>query len=190
VVAYERVNPSLHAYRNLVKRIATLNPDLVYASTYYPEGAALAKEIQQVDLKTCFMGLANQDPAFVAQAGLSAARGCVFSGVPSADLFPAARDYVSQYRSRFTQAPGTWGSFTYDSMRLLFDAVHRAGGWTPGRVRQALSETQDYPGITGPITIDPKTGNRPNVPVVLLRVNSEGRFTIDPKWKAFAGSPG
>jgi branched-chain amino acid transport system substrate-binding protein len=190
VVSFERVNPSSHPHLDLVKRIANLNPDLVYASTYYPEGAVLARKIRQLHLGgTCFMGLANQDPAFVTKAGLSASRDCVFSGVPSAELLPGARQYVRQYRSRFGADPGTWGSFTYDSMRLLFDAVRRAGGWTPGKVRQALSETENYTGITGSITIDPKTGNRKNVPVVLLDVNGEGHYVIDPKWEAFSLLP-
>src|SRR5437773_5618905 len=108
VVAYQRVDPSSHGYLDLVKRISTLKPDLVYASTYYPEGAVLAREIQRVHLDgTCFMGLANQDPAFITKAGLSAARGCVFSGVPSAELLLGARQYVRQYRSRFGADPGT-----------------------------------------------------------------------------------
>jgi branched-chain amino acid transport system substrate-binding protein len=191
VVAYDRVEPESHVYLDIVKRIRTLHPDLIYASTYYPEGAVLAGEIRQVRLHgTCFMGLANQDPAFVTQAGLPAARACVYSGVPSAELFGAARQYVSRYRSRFGVDPGTWGSFTYDSLRLLYDAVRRAGGWDSERVRRALARTQNFAGITGSITIEPKTGNRENVPVVLLDVNGEGHYVIDPKWKAFAGFSG
>jgi branched-chain amino acid transport system substrate-binding protein len=187
VVAFARVDPSVHVYLDLVKRIQALRPNLVYASTYYPEGSVLAREIRQVRLHaTCFMGLANQDPAFIAEAGLPAARQCVFSGVPSAVLLRGARQYVTRYRSTFGTDPGVWGSFTYDSMKLLFDAARRAGAWDAGKVRQALSRTQGFPGITGSITIDPKTGNRTNVPVVLLAVAEQGRYIIDPKWKAFA----
>jgi branched-chain amino acid transport system substrate-binding protein len=188
VLAYDPVDPATHSYLDLMRKIKGMGPDLFYASTYYPEGAVLAKEIQQVQMHaTCFMGLANQDPGFIADAGLTAARGCVSSGVPSADLFPGAAGYVSDYRARFHSDPGTWGSFTYDSVKILFDAVRRAGGWDATKVRQALSGTKDYQGITGSIAIDPKTGNRVSVPVVLLDVNDAGRYVIDRKWAAFAG---
>jgi branched-chain amino acid transport system substrate-binding protein len=188
VVAYEEVDPAVHQYVDQVKRIGAMKPDLFYASTYYPEGGVLASELQDAHLPaTCFMGLANQDPAFVTQAGLAAARACVSSGVPSANLFRAAGAYVSGYRARFDTDPGTWGSFTYDSVRLLFDAVQRAGSWDPAALMQTLSATKDYAGITGSITIDPKTGNRENVPVVLLDVDDQGAYVIDPKWAAFAG---
>jgi branched-chain amino acid transport system substrate-binding protein len=188
VVAYEQVDPALHSYLDLVKRIKGMSPDLLYASTYYPQGAILAQEIQQVHMEgTCFMGLANQDPAFVQAAGLAAARACVSSGVPSAELFRGATGYVRDYRAQFGADPGTWGSFTYDSVKLLFEAVRRAGGWDTAEVRSELSRIKDYQGITGSITIDPATGNRVQVPVVLLDVNDAGRYVIDPKWAAFAG---
>jgi branched-chain amino acid transport system substrate-binding protein len=188
VVAFEQVDPAVHTYLDQVKRIKGSDPDLFYASTYYPEGAVLAQEIQQVRMPgTCFMGLANQDPGFVSQAGVPAAKACISSGVPSPDLFPGAKSYVSDYRSRFGSDPGTWGTFTYDSVKLLFDAVRRAGSWDAAKVRLELAETRDYQGITGSITIDPATGNREDVPVVLLDVNDAGRYVIDPKWASFAG---
>jgi hypothetical protein len=42
-------------------------------------------------------------------------------------------------------------------------------------------------GITGSITIDPKTGNREDVPVVLLDVNDAGRYVINKEWATFDG---
>jgi branched-chain amino acid transport system substrate-binding protein len=188
VVAFEMIDPATHNYLDQMKKIRDMNPDLFYASTYFPEGAVLAQEVQQLQMPgTCFMGLANQDPGFVTQAGLPAAKACVSSGVPSADLFPAATKYVSDYKAKFNVDPGTWGSFTFDSVKLLFEAVRRAGGWDAAKVTQELAQVKGYTGITGSITIDPKTGNRVDVPVVLLDVNEAGRYVIDPKWAAFAG---
>ncbi len=56
-------------------------------------------------------------------------------------------------------------------MKLLFDAVQRAGGWEAEKVNRALRETRNYKGITGSIAIDPATGNRVDVPVVILDVD-------------------
>jgi hypothetical protein len=46
--------------------------------------------------------------------------------------------------------------------------------------------TRDYQGITGSITIDPKTGNRVDIPVVILDIDASGHYVIDPDWAAFA----
>ena len=172
----------------LVRKIKAAKPDLFYSSTYYPEGGKIAREAAAENLSaTCLMGLANQDAKFVHAAGLAAARRCYSSGVPSADQFPNAKTYVTDYRKRFGVQPGTWGTFTYDSVQLLLSAVRKAGGWDSANVRGRLSHTKSYDGITGSITINPKTGNRENVPVVILRIDAQGKYVVDPKWAKFAG---
>ena len=103
------------------------------------------------------MGMANQDPAFVAAAGFADSQRCVSSGVPSPELFPSAAGYVAVYLEKFPGAtPGVWGTFTYDSARMLFAAMEQAG-------------TTDY---------DPATGNRTNVPVRILAVTPGGGFAV------------
>jgi branched-chain amino acid transport system substrate-binding protein len=101
VVRYDRVPPGRQDYLGVVRKVAAAHPDLIYASTYFPEGGAIAKDIAQIHVTArCFMGLANQDPAFPTTAGLAAARACVSSGVPSAELFTGARQYVADYRDK------------------------------------------------------------------------------------------
>lgn len=188
VVAYDRVDPKSRDYATLLAGVGRRHPDLLFVSTYYPQGGVIARDYRQLEERpTCLMGLANQDPAFVSVAGLNTARLCSFTGVPSAEDFPDARRYVADYRKRFGRTPGTWGTFTYDSVKLLIDAIRRAGGWDAGEVRRALTDTRDYAGITGSITIDPKTGNRVNVPVVILKLKSDSTYVVDPRWASFAG---
>jgi branched-chain amino acid transport system substrate-binding protein len=188
IVAFQKADPDTVEEGGLVRRIMADDPDFIYSSTYFPEGAQIAGEILALDAPPgCLMGLANQDPGFVELAGLDAARACPSSGVPEAAEFPQAQGYVEDYRARFGTDPGTWGTFTYDSVQLLFDAVRRAGSWDPDAVRDELSATEGYEGLTGAITIDESTGNRVDVPVVVLQVNEEGRYVVDPKWAEFAG---
>jgi branched-chain amino acid transport system substrate-binding protein len=187
VVAYESAKPGGSSYLNLLNSIKAKTPDLFYASTYYPQGGLIAKEVAEIKMPgICLMGLANQDPGFVTAAGSSAARACSSSGVPAPTQFKGAAGYVRDYVDRFGAQPGTWGTFTYDSVRLLFDAVKKAGKWDAASVRKILTATKGYDGITGAITIDPKTGNRLDVPVVILTIDSKGDYAIDERWARFA----
>jgi ABC-type branched-subunit amino acid transport system substrate-binding protein len=126
----------------------------------------------------CLMGLANVDSGFVSQTRRSEAQRCVFSGVPAAGQMPSARGYVQQYRRAFDTRPGVWGSFTYDSARILFAAIERAGSTRFGAVLKALRTTRNHRGATGPITIDRGTGYRTNVPVSILTINAKDEFVI------------
>ena len=161
-------------------------PDLVYVSTYYPEGARIAQSLVRSKLPTrCLMGLANVDAAFVAQAGLIASQRCAFSGVPESAQFPGrpAASYVRAYRDAFDAQPGVWGIFSYDSTRLLLQAIESVGSTDFPDVLTRLQRTRGFAGATGSITIDPRTGNRRDVPVFILRVDARGTYVVE-------GAPG
>jgi ABC-type branched-subunit amino acid transport system substrate-binding protein len=169
-------------YRAEVAQALQGVPDLVYVSTYYPEGAKIAQALALSKLPTrCLMGLANVDAAFVDEAGVVAAQRCAFSGVPEAGQFPgrSAAAYVRDYRAAFGTEPGVWGIFAYDSARILFDAMAATGTTDFDRVLTRLERTTRFPGATGSITIDPATGNRRNVPVFIMRVDDRGVFVVD-----------
>jgi len=134
--------------------LARRSPGRFYAGTYFPEGGKIAKEAAARGVTaTCLMGLANQDAKFVDAAGLAAAERCYSSGVPTAEQFTGARAYVADYHRKLGVAPGRWGTFTYDSVELLFSAVRAAGAWDADRVRSHISKTADYTGITGSTSI-------------------------------------
>jgi len=156
-------------------------PDLVYVSTYYPEGAKIAQRLSLSKLPTkCLMGLANVDAAFVTEAGKIAAERCVFSGVPEAAQMPGAKAaaYVAAYKKAFKKSPGVWGIFTFDSANLLFDKIAKTGSTKFAPVLKALQNTKNYKGATGTTTIRPATGNRVKVPVYILKVDDKGVFTV------------
>ena len=153
-------------------------PTVLYLSTYFPEGALIAKQFAASGSSAkCFAGLANQDPGFITAAGIADSQACVFSGVPEPTQFPTAKNYVKQYKATFNKNPGTWGTFTYDSANILFAAWKKAGTTTYAPVIRQLKKTTNFAGATGKITIDTQ-GNRPNVPVKILRVNSLGKFVV------------
>jgi branched-chain amino acid transport system substrate-binding protein len=148
-------------------------------STYYPEGAKIAKALTSANTTAeCFMGLANVDPAFVTEAGVANAARCKFSGVPAAAQLPTAATFTKAFTKKFNTAPGVWGVFTYDSTKLLADALTRLGNTNYTPVLAQLKNTKNYKGQTGLITIDKKTGNRVNVPVFILKVDASGTFVI------------
>jgi ABC-type branched-subunit amino acid transport system substrate-binding protein len=127
------------------------------------------------------MGLANVDPGFVSGAGLVPSQRCVFSGVPAAPQLPSANRFVRQYRKVFKRKPGVWGAFTYDSARILFAAIEKAGGTGFARLQKRLKHTKGYRGQTGTTTIDPATGYRVKLPFLsILRVDATKNFVIAP----------
>jgi branched-chain amino acid transport system substrate-binding protein len=175
-------------YANAVKKAATAHPGLLYISAYGTEAGAIAKAASTAGTGKCFVDLAAQGPDFVTAATQSVASACLSSGVPSAQQFAGAGQYVANYQSMFHTTPGTWGTFTYDSLEVLANAVKQAG-WHQKAVSTAMDHTRAYQGITGPITIAPSTGNRVQSTVVILDVNGAGDYVVDPQWASATGFP-
>ena len=174
------VREGLSDYSDVVSQALETKPDVLYVSTYYPEGASIARDLEalQTSLPVLF-GLANVDAAFVAEAGLEASQIGVFCGVPDPSQLPTASDYVEDYITRYNQQPGVWGTFAYDSLKLWAQDVERLNTVAYGPVLQALRQTRGYEGQTGTISIDPITGNRLVLPLYILEVNDAGVFEID-----------
>src|SRR3989442_12653134 len=91
-------NVDANYYASKVADALANGPDLLYVSTYFPEGAKIAQALAAAaGSPRCLMGLANVDPGFVSSAGLAASQRCVFSGVPAAPQLPSAKAFVRQY---------------------------------------------------------------------------------------------
>jgi len=168
-------------YAEKVKEALATAPDLIYFSTYFPEGVEIADALTAAGdspRRKCLMGLANVDSGFLGATTLKEAQRCVFSGVVAAGQMPSARSYVQQYRRAFNKRPGVWGSFYYDSARILFAAIERANSDRFGDVARALRATRRFTGATGVISIDSKSGYRTIVPVSILTVNAKKEFVI------------
>jgi branched-chain amino acid transport system substrate-binding protein len=170
--------PSDYYVAKVAEAVAT-SPDFLYVSTYFPEGVQIAKALAAAgSTPPCLMGLADEDNGFVDATTIAEAQRCVFSGVPAAAQMPSAAAYVREYRGAFHRAPGVWGSFTFDSAKILFAAINRAKSDNFGAVQHELRRTTRYKGATGSITIDPSTGYRTVVPVSILRVDAAKKFVI------------
>jgi ABC-type branched-subunit amino acid transport system substrate-binding protein len=188
-VAFIPVKEGASNFTSAVAKAAAAHPDLLYISAYGTDAGTIAKEASTMNAGKCFVeGLAAQGPDFVTAATQPVASACLSSGVPTAQQFAGAAQYVSEYQSTFHTAPGTWGTYTYDSVEILANAIKQAG-WHQKPIIAAMNHTTNYAGITGPITIAPSTGNRVQSTVVILDINSAGDYVIDPMWAAATGFP-
>jgi ABC-type branched-subunit amino acid transport system substrate-binding protein len=188
VVAMVPVTSTQTTYSTAVSKAAAAHPGLLYIAAYGAEAGQIAKTAAMANAGKCFVDLAAQGPDFVTAATQPVASACLSSGVPSAQQFAGASQYVTNYESMFHTNPGTWGTFTYDSVEVLANALKKSG-WHQKAVATAMDRTRNYQGITGAITIAPSTGNRAQSTVVILDVDGSGNYVIDPQWASAVGFP-
>ncbi len=81
---------------------------------------------------------------------------------------PRWLDFKARYEARFHEAPDHFASLAYDAMQILLSAICRAG-LNKGRIRDALTATENYKGVTGDMVFDPNCKNI--APLLLARVH-------------------
>ena len=70
----------------------------------------------------------------------------------------------------------------YDAMRIMADAITRAGSTDGNKIRDALASTKDFPGASGITTID-KDHNAKKSVVILKIENGQFKYagTVKPQ---------
>src|SRR5262245_6536699 len=150
------------------------NPDVLFIPGYYTDAGLIARQARSLGLKATLLGADGWDSPKLTEIGGDAVEGAYLSNHYSVDdPAPAVRRFVEAYRTRYGADPDSIAACSYDAMRLLADAITRAGSTEGRRIRDALAATKDFAGVTGSITMD--ADRNPIKPAVVLRVEG-GRF--------------
>jgi ABC-type branched-subunit amino acid transport system substrate-binding protein len=85
----------------------------------------------------------------------------------SVQALPSDRLWSWIYRLEFGAPPGQYADLSFDATTLLLARIYQVSRVSEGRLvidraalAQAIRHTTGFPGVTGPITLDPATGNR------------------------------
>ena len=169
-------------FRTPLTTIKGLSPDILFVPGYYNNVGVIAKQAREVGITVPLMGGDGwESPDLVKGAGGpgGALEGCYYTNHSAMDNpDPVIQNFVKTYKAKYkTDVPGALAALGYDTVKLIVDAMHRAGKPADGdyasaayrtKVRDALAVTKDFPAVTGKITLD---ANRNAIkPAVVLQV--------------------
>lgn len=132
------------------------NPDAIYAPGYFGDAALLAKQARELGYDGYIMGGdAWEAPELIEIAG-DAAEGLIFSTHyhPDAAVNEASGQFVADFETEYGERPSAFAALGYDAYMLVYDAIETAGSPDPQAIRDAMASIQDYPAVTGTITMD------------------------------------
>jgi branched-chain amino acid transport system substrate-binding protein len=149
--------------------LAAGRPDAIFIPGYYTEVGLIARQARQLGLTVPLLGGDGWDSPRLTEIGGPALNNSYFSNHYSMDdPAPAIVSFVTEYQSKYGEKPDALAALAFDAANILFDAMNRAGSTEPAAVRDALANTQGFPGVTGTITIDAQ--RNAVKPAVVLRV--------------------
>jgi branched-chain amino acid transport system substrate-binding protein len=158
-------------------------PDVIIITGYYPEASLIAKQARQFGIKAILVGGDGWDGSSLIPVGGKAIEGAFFSNHFSVeDTSPIVQTFVQKYKQKYNAVPDAFAALGYDAMKLLADAITRAGAPDPEKIRAAIQETENFPGVSGKITIG-KDRNAQKSAVIITIKDGAYKYaeTIEPK---------
>jgi branched-chain amino acid transport system substrate-binding protein len=151
--------------------IKSHDPQAIFVPGYYTEVGLIARQARKLGYTIPLMGGDGWDSPKLWEIGGEALNDCFYSNHYSVDdPSPAIKKFRADYSGRYNQVPDAIAALGYDAAKILISAFQRAGSTEPAKVRDAIAQTKDFPGVTGNITLD---ANRNAVkPAVVLRVKN------------------
>lgn len=171
-------------YRGQLNSIRLTGPDVIYIPGYYGDIAVIAKQARQLGITQPLLGGDGWDAPELWELGGDALNGSYISNHYSIeDPSAAIQKFVKEYKALYGNlAPDAHAALGYDTMRVLADAIQRAGATDGTKLRDALAQTRNFPGVTGVISINPE--RNAVKPAVILKLQ-DGRYiyqeTIQPE---------
>jgi len=159
-------------FRAQLSNIKGGKPDVIFIPGYYTEVGAIAKQARALGMRQPLLGGDGWDSPKLTEIGGDAVQGTYFS----THYAPQSKDprvvkFVGDFKKRYNKVPDALAAVAYDAARLMIDAIKRAGSTDRAKIRDEIAATENFPGVTGNITID-KDRNAVK-PLVIVQVQGD-----------------
>lgn len=174
--SYDRLDED---FEGQLRKLRATRPDVVYLPGYYAEAGPIIKQARAMGMRQTFLGGDGWDsPKLFELAGDALNNTYISNHYATDDPDPRVKKFAADYRARFKEEPDALSALAYDSMKVLAEAIRRAGSTDGPKLRDAIALTKEFPGLTGNITLD---GDRNAVKPALILQIKNGRFVYQEK---------
>ncbi len=137
-----------------VKMLKKDPPDALVFTGSVEEAVEILTLLKKAGLKIPLLATEDiVDPDFIALGELAVGT-MIHSGFNADSNNPVVKRFVSAFTKKFHHTPTRLSALAYDSFNMIIDAVKRAPSLRPSHVRQALVDTKNFVGVTGPTSVN------------------------------------
>jgi branched-chain amino acid transport system substrate-binding protein len=158
VVNKEYYNVGQKEFSDQLTKIKANNPDAVVISGLVAEGSLIAKQAQDLGLKTQLYSYGG----FMGSAPIKLA-GKAVEGLIHTEYFTPVKgdkkieEFVNAYQQKYGEIPDSYYSAaTYDAVYIYVEGVKKAGTTEGKKVNEAIRSIKDFQGVMGSISFDEK----------------------------------
>jgi len=137
-------------FGSIVASVKRDNPDVVYVTGYFFTAAPLVTQLRSAGIQAPIVGSQAFDAQKLLEIAGPAVEGVYIVGGLNRDRdMPELKEYLVDFQKRAGYAGENVGASVYSAVRLMADAIKRAGTPDPVKVRDALAATRNFPHLAG-----------------------------------------
>jgi branched-chain amino acid transport system substrate-binding protein len=176
-------------FRAQLTAIKSSNPQAIFVPGYYTEVGLIARQAKELGINAPLIGGDGWESDQLISIGGEALNGAYYANHFAADNPDTVlQAFLGRYKAKFGMEPNAIGGLAYDAANVLFGAMESlaqsdpalfaalgsAKAGTPERkqadakIRDLIAQTQNYPGVTGSITLDAQRNAKK--PAVMLEI--------------------
>ena len=143
-------------FSSQLSEVNGVNPDIIYAPTYYTEDALLAKQIRERGIKApILMADGAHVPELIKEGG-EAVEGVYLTSHFSLEAVSTnlGRKFVAEFKKKYDRDADGFAALGADAYFILTEAIARAKSTEGSKITAGLIEINDYKGVTGTIKIE------------------------------------
>jgi branched-chain amino acid transport system substrate-binding protein len=134
----------------IVASVKRDNPDVIYITGYFFTGAPLVSQLRSAGIEAPIVGSQAFDAQKLMDIAGPAVEGVYVVGGLNRDRDSAElKEYLAEFQKHAGYAGENVGATVYSAIRLMADAIQRAGSLDPAKVRDALAATHNFPHLDG-----------------------------------------
>ena len=156
IVATSDYNTGDQDFSAQLTNIKKFEPDVIFAPGNYTESALIIKQARALGMTAQFVGGDTWDENAFLEVGGAAVEGATFSTFFANDvpINKTSEAFLKAFRDEFKKEPAAVSALGYDAYMVILDAITRANSAEPQKIRDALTQTKDFEGSAGNITIN------------------------------------
>lgn len=155
IAAHAFHEPDALDFTEPLNAVAAAKPDALFIAGFIGDIARVTRQAREMQIQnaqgepTVFLGVDSWDNEQLFNDENAEIEGSYFSGHFSADTDePNARAFVEAYEAVYGGKPIGGVAVSYDAVKLLAEAVERAGSFDPDDIRGQIAAAENYMGGT------------------------------------------
>lgn len=170
-------------FKAVLTKIKAAGPDVLYVPGYYEEVGKIVKQSRELGINCAIVGGDGWDSPKLAEiAGAAALNNTFFTNHYSPDSDSAeSKAFVAAFEKEYQQKPDAPAVLGYDGIKLLADAMKRAGSTDSAKVAAALADTKSFKAVTGETSLNDKHDAVKSAVIIELKDGKQAyRATVKP----------